>query len=52
MDAHTREMTLKACLKEMRERLEQATSIANAPVLSNRVCRVFDGRKCDFIIRK
>jgi hypothetical protein len=30
MDAHTREITLKAYLKEMRERLEQATSIAKA----------------------
>jgi len=30
MDAHTREITLKAYLKEMRERLEQATSIARA----------------------
>jgi hypothetical protein len=30
MDAHTREIALKAYLKEMRERLEQATSIAKA----------------------
>jgi hypothetical protein len=30
MDAHTREIALKACLREMRERLEQATSIAKA----------------------
>jgi hypothetical protein len=30
MDAHTREITLKAYLREMRERLEQATSIARA----------------------
>jgi hypothetical protein len=30
MDAHTTEITLKAFLKEMRERLEQATSIAKA----------------------
>ena len=30
MDAHTREITIKAFLKEMRERLEQATSIARA----------------------
>ena len=30
MDAHTREITLKAYLKEMRERLEQATGIAKA----------------------
>jgi hypothetical protein len=30
MDAHTTEITMKAYLKEMRERLEQATSIARA----------------------
>jgi len=30
MDAHTWEITIKAYLKEMRERLEQATSIAKA----------------------
>jgi len=30
MDAHTWETALKAYLKEMRERLEQATSIAKA----------------------
>jgi hypothetical protein len=30
MDAYTREITLKAYFKEMRERLEQATSIAKA----------------------
>jgi hypothetical protein len=30
MDAHTRDITIKAYLKEMRERLEQATSIAKA----------------------
>jgi hypothetical protein len=30
MDAHTREITLTAYLKEMRERLELATSIAKA----------------------
>jgi hypothetical protein len=30
MDAHTVEITIKTYLKEMRERLEQATSIAKA----------------------
>jgi hypothetical protein len=30
MDAHTREITLKVYFKEMRQRLEQATSIAKA----------------------
>jgi len=30
MDAHTRGITLKAYFKEMRDRLEQATSIAKA----------------------
>jgi hypothetical protein len=30
MDAHAMEITLKACLREMRERLEEAISIAKA----------------------
>ena len=30
MDAHTRDITLRAYLKQMRERLEEASSIAKA----------------------
>jgi hypothetical protein len=30
MDLHTTEITIKTCLREMRERLDQATSIAKA----------------------